>query len=168
MDSTLVSDIFGAPPGFTQWARIGVQLLLALSIGALIGAQRERTGKAAGMRTHILVALGTSLFVIASVESGMHEDAVSRVIQGIATGIGFLGAGSILKVKEDYEIHGLTTAAGIWMTAALAVAVGLGQLVIGVVGAVVTWIVLTSLVRLEARIARRRVTAREDEPRSNA
>src|SRR5689334_17134756 len=105
--------------------RVGWRLFVALLAGGLIGYQRQRAGKAAGLRTHLLVAMGTSMFVICAAEYGMKEDALSRVIQGIITGIGFLGTGAIIKRSHPQEIHGITTAAGIWMTAAVSVAVGL-------------------------------------------
>jgi putative Mg2+ transporter-C (MgtC) family protein len=120
-------------------------------VGALIGYERERVGKAAGLRTHMLVSLGTALFVISAIEFGMGEDAVSRVIQGLVTGIGFLGAGVIMKIQEEREIRGLTTAAGVWMTAAASVAIGLGQIGVGVIAGVLTWVVLAALRKLEVR-----------------
>jgi putative Mg2+ transporter-C (MgtC) family protein len=123
-----------------------------LIVGAIIGYQRERAGKAAGLRTHMLVAMGTTMFVLASAESGMEHDAMSRVVQGLATGIGFLGAGAILKLESERLIRGLTTAAGIWMTAALGVAIGLGALGTAAVGVLFTWIVLAFLIGLEKRI----------------
>jgi putative Mg2+ transporter-C (MgtC) family protein len=138
-------------PDLGQLGRVMVRLLAALALGALIGYQRERTGKAAGLRTHMLVAMGTALFVVSTLEYGMGEDALSRVIQGLVTGIGFLGAGAILKIHEDKEIRGLTTAAGIWMTAAASVAIGLGQIVVGLIGGVLAWIVLAVLDRFEPR-----------------
>jgi putative Mg2+ transporter-C (MgtC) family protein len=138
-------------PDMQELARVMVRLLAALALGALIGYQRERTGKAAGLRTHMLVSMGTALFVISAVESGMGEDALSRVIQGLATGIGFLGAGAILKITADKEIRGLTTAAGIWMTASASVAIGLGQFVIGLAAGVLAWIVLAVLDRFEPK-----------------
>lgn len=147
----LTAEILGSMPDGRELARVTVRLLAALLVGGLIGLEREKTGKAAGLRTHMLVALGTTLFVVASTEMGMHEDAVSRVVQGIATGIGFLGAGSILKLADQQRIRGLTTAAGIWMTAALSVAIGVGQLAPALIGAVLTWIVLSVLRRLERR-----------------
>src|SRR5262245_39405884 len=94
--------------------RVVIRLVAALLAGAIIGYQRERSGKAAGLRTHMLVSMGTALFVIACVQNGMEHDAVSRVVQGLTTGIGFLGAGAILKLEERERIKGLTTAAGIW------------------------------------------------------
>lgn len=142
----------GGLPDLSTFARFLIRMLAALALGALIGYQRERSGKAAGLRTHMLVALGTALFVVAALESGMGDDAMSRVIQGLVTGIGFLGAGSILKIREDKEIHGLTTAAGIWMTAAASVAIGLGQILTGMLAGVLAWIVLAVMSRFERRI----------------
>jgi putative Mg2+ transporter-C (MgtC) family protein len=126
-----------------------VRLLAALTAGALIGYERERVGKAAGLRTHMLVSMGTALFVISALEFGMGEVAMSRVIQGLVTGIGFLGAGVIMKIRETREICGLTTAAGIRMTAAVSVAIGLGQIGFAVLAALVAWVVLAALSRLE-------------------
>lgn len=142
----------GGLPDLDTFARFLIRLLAALALGALIGYQRERSGKAAGLRTHMLVAMGTTLFVVAALESGMGDDAMSRVIQGLVTGIGFLGAGSILKIHEEKEIHGLTTAAGIWMTAAASVAIGLGQIVTGLIAGVLAWMVLAVISRFERRI----------------
>jgi putative Mg2+ transporter-C (MgtC) family protein len=99
----------------------------------------------------MLVAMGSALFVICALAFGMGEDALSRVIQGLVTGIGFLGAGAILKIQEDKEIRGLTTAAGIWMTAAASIAIGLGQIVIGLTAGVLAWIVLAILNRFEPK-----------------
>lgn len=136
-------------PDVRELARIGIRLLGALIVGAVIGLQRELTGKAAGLRTHMLVALGTTLVVLVGVEYGMGDDAMSRVIQGVMTGIGFLGAGAILKIVGDKEIHGLTTAAGIWFTAAAGVAAGLGRLGPAVIGVAVAWVVLATLPKVE-------------------
>jgi putative Mg2+ transporter-C (MgtC) family protein len=142
----------GGLPDLDTLARFLIRMLAALALGALIGYQRERSGKAAGLRTHMLVAMGTTLFVVAALESGMGDDAMSRVIQGLVTGIGFLGAGSILKIQEEKEIQGLTTAAGIWMTAAASVAIGLGQIITGLLAGVMAWIVLAVISRFELRI----------------
>lgn len=129
-----------------------VRLLAAMVLGGIVGIQRERVGKSAGMRTHILIAMGTALFVITCISADMGSDALSRVIQGIATGIGFIGTGTILKQAERFEIHGLTTAAGLFMTAAVGVAVGLGRIGIGIVGTVMAWVVLSALTYFERRI----------------
>lgn len=132
-------------PDIQQLARVIIRLLAAILLGAIIGYEREKAGKAAGLRTHILVTLGTCLFVLACSGSGMDSDGLSRVIQGIVTGIGFLGAGSILKLNEERDIQGLTTAAGIWMTAAIGVAVGLGEIGLALLGTILTIIVLVIL-----------------------
>ncbi len=111
--------------------------------------QRERIGKPAGVRTHILVSLGTCVFVLACSGYGMNSDGLSRVIQGIVTGIGFIGAGSILKLSEQRDIKGLTTSAGIWMTAAIGVAVGLGALGLALLASLLTLFVLVFAGKLE-------------------
>ena len=138
-----------------EFARVIIRLVAAILLGAVVGIQREQAGKPAGLRTHILVALGTALFVIASVGSGMTSDGVSRVIQGLASGIGFIGAGAILKLSKSREIQGLTTAAGIWMTAAIGVAVGLGALGLAILGTILTWLVLAAIGRMEARVPKK-------------
>jgi putative Mg2+ transporter-C (MgtC) family protein len=113
----------------SQITRITVRLLMAAVLGGILGFEREHKGKAAGVRTHMLVALGAALFVLVPQTSGAESDAMSRVLQGVIAGIGFLGAGTILKNQQGDEAHvkGLTTAAGLWMTAAIGVAVGLGK-----------------------------------------
>jgi len=136
-------------PDLRELVRVLVRLLAALAVGALIGYEREKRGKAAGLRTHMLVSMGTTLFVVASIEGGMQEDATSRVIQGIVTGVGFLGAGVIMKIHESRQIRGLTTAAGIWMTAAASVAIGLGQIGLGLIAAGLAWVVLAIMDRFE-------------------
>ena len=131
--------------GFPDRERLIVVLLrvfAAILLGAVVGIERERAGKPAGLRTHMLVSLGTAVVVIACQDSGMSLDGLSRVIQGIVTGIGFIGAGTILKLNEQREIQGLTTAAGLWMTAAIGVAVGLGILGLALIGTLVTLLVL--------------------------
>jgi putative Mg2+ transporter-C (MgtC) family protein len=92
---------------------MSLRLIGSLVIGTVIGLQRELTHKPAGLRTHLLVALGSTLLVVAAVNAGMKSADVSRVIQGLITGIGFLGGGTILKLTQEHEIRGLTTAAGI-------------------------------------------------------
>ena len=131
---------FGIGSG-RQLAQIVVRLIVAAILGGLVGIQREKAGKPAGVRTHMLVCLGTAVVVLASTGMGMNLDGQSRVIQGIVTGIGFIGAGSILKVGED-DIRGLTTAAGLWTTAAIGIACGGGEIGIALISAVLTVIVL--------------------------
>lgn len=123
-------------------ARMATQILIrmiaAVLFGFLIGMQREKAGKPAGVRTHMLVSLATALVVLSCAGMGMQYDAQSRVIQGIVTGIGFIGAGSILKLSEERDIQGLTTAAGLWLTAAVGIACGVGTLGIALVASLVT------------------------------
>ena len=107
--------------------RVAIRLAEASLLGAVIGFEREVTGKAAGLRTHILVALGAAIFVIAPLESGLTLGEIATVVHGVAAGIGFIGAGAILKLDSEKQIHGLTTAATIWLTASVGVAVGLGR-----------------------------------------
>ena len=136
-------------PDAQYLARVIIRLIAATLLGAIIGFERERAGKAAGLRTHILVALGTCVFVLACSGYGMSSEGLSRLIQGIVTGIGFLGAGSILKLNEERNIQGLTTAAGIWMTAAIGVAVGLGTLGLALLATILTVIVLALIGQID-------------------
>ena len=135
-----------------QWARIIIRLTAAALFGAVIGLQREKVGKPAGLRTHMLVTLGTTLFVLACSGYGMSSDGLSRVIQGIVTGIGFIGAGSILKLDKERDIQGLTTSAGIWMTAAIGVTIGLGSVGLALLGTILALIILTLIGKLEFQI----------------
>ena len=140
--------------GFPDRDRLVIVILrvfAAVLLGAIVGIERERAGKAAGLRTHMLVSLGTAVVVIACQDTGMSLDGLSRVIQGIVTGIGFVGAGTILKLNEQREIQGLTTAAGLWMTAAIGVAAGLGILGVAVIGTLVTVLVLVLEHFIDAR-----------------
>jgi putative Mg2+ transporter-C (MgtC) family protein len=156
-------------PNTRQLARLMIRLIAATLLGAVIGIERERAGKPAGLRTHILVTLGTTVFVFACSGVGMSSADVSRVIQGIATGIGFIGAGAILKLTEARDIQGLTTAAGIWMTAAIGVAVGLGSLGVAVLSTVLTLLILASVGALEDRMGKgRAATAEDSHPRTGA
>ena len=147
--SSPTADLTLAMPDVAQIVRVGSRLLVAILIGALIGIQRELTHKPAGLRTHMLVALGTAMVVVTAAEAGMASADLSRIIQGVITGIGFLGGGAILKLTAEHEIHGLTTAAGIWMTAAAAAAAGLGQLGIALLGVVFGLLILGACVRVE-------------------
>jgi putative Mg2+ transporter-C (MgtC) family protein len=103
----------------------------------------------------MLVAMGGALFVLVPLEVGMTWSEVSRVMQGLIAGIGFLGGGTIVKWRGKREIHGLTTAAGLWMTAAIGVAAGLGRWSTAVLGAILTWIVLAIIYHLEQWRTRR-------------
>jgi putative Mg2+ transporter-C (MgtC) family protein len=148
----ILRELTNGLPDATVFASAVVRLLVAALLGAVVGFERERAGKAAGLRTHMLVALGAALLMLAAAESGMTSSDLSRIIQGVITGIGFLGAGSILKSEEQREIRGLTTAAGIWLTAGVGVAAGLGRWGTAAVAVAASWIILGLLTRLERRL----------------
>jgi putative Mg2+ transporter-C (MgtC) family protein len=139
-------------PDMHQLVRVTLRLLAALAIGTVVGLQRELTHKPAGLRTHMLLGLGTALFIVGAAESGMHLDSLSRIVQGLATGIGFLGGGAILKLTNEREIHGLTTAAGIWMTAAASAAAALGQIAVALIGTLLGLLVLIVFRKIEKEL----------------
>ena len=107
--------------------RIVLRLALAALLGGLLGIEREAKGKAAGVRTHMLVSMGAAMFVLASQQFDIGAADMSRVLQGVIAGVGFLGAGTILKGDAESQVKGLTTAAGIWMTSAIGMTAGLGH-----------------------------------------
>ena len=117
-----------------------LRLVLATFLGAVIGYQRERMGKEAGLRTHMLICTGAALFTIVSIFGFVGADP-SRVAAGVVTGIGFLGAGVILH-RTGGAVVGLTTAATIWAVAAIGLAAGSGLYIISVVATVLTLVIL--------------------------
>jgi putative Mg2+ transporter-C (MgtC) family protein len=136
---------------------ISLRLLVATVAGMIVGINRDIHNKPIGMRTLGLVALGSAIVILAgSVYEGLHfsQDAVSRVVQGILTGLGFLGAGSILRAKDGTEVQGLTTAATVWIAAGLGITAGLGAWFITVAGTLVTLFLLTYGTSLEAKLIR--------------
>ncbi|MGH7400727.1 MAG: MgtC/SapB family protein [Candidatus Rokuibacteriota bacterium] len=135
---------FDVPDG-VELARVTIKLALAAVLGGAMGWERELKGKAAGLRTHMLVAVGAALFVMAPLEAGVALGDLTRVMQGVAAGIGFVGAGAILKMSDQGQVVGLTTAAGIWMTAAIGLAVGTGRVALPAVGVVIAVIILALL-----------------------
>jgi putative Mg2+ transporter-C (MgtC) family protein len=132
-----------------QVARVVIRLVASAVVGAIIGLQRQRAHKPAGLRTHMLVALGAAVFVLVPLELHAPLGEVGRVIQGVAVGIGFIGAGTILKRDEEGDVQGLTTAAGIWLTAAVGVAIGMGGIGIALVATLLTWFILSVVARIE-------------------
>jgi putative Mg2+ transporter-C (MgtC) family protein len=142
---------------FTDWFVVLSRLFLASVFGAVIGLEREIRSKPAGLRTHMMVSLGAALFVLVPLQFGTGEevtDALSRVIQGVSTGIGFLGAGEIVRqsYREDtgqIRIRGLTSAAAIWVSAAIGVVVGCGLWEIALIGTVLSLMILSLLKRFE-------------------
>src|SRR5690349_16155782 len=124
------------------------KLVLATLLGGAIGLNRELHQKPAGFRTHAMVALGAALMTMIAVDVGAgrglaNVDAVSRVLQGIIAGIGFVGGGAILRKDTDPNVHGLTTAASIWVVAAVGSAAGLGLWPSAVVSVMLALAVLT-------------------------
>jgi putative Mg2+ transporter-C (MgtC) family protein len=160
MDTFMQEMMAGLPDG-EQMARVIIRLVAAALFGAIVGIQRECAGKPAGVRTHMLVALGAALFVISGLEFGMDSADMSRVVQGLATGIGFIGGGAILKLTAEREVEGLTTAAGIWMTAAVGVAAGLGRWGSAGLGVVLTWTILSIIGEITHRLELRKQAARK-------
>jgi putative Mg2+ transporter-C (MgtC) family protein len=136
----------------------GLRLGVAVIIGGLIGWNRQIAGKPAGLRTHMLVSLGAALIVLIPVQANpAHSaDGLSRAIQGVATGIGFLGAGEILhrqSVKSNQAtVKGLTSAAALWTTAALGMVSGCGLWTTGLIGTVLVLLILTVAKHLEKYI----------------
>ena len=126
------------------------RLLLAAAIGGLIGAERELRRKSAGFRTNILIALGSAVFTIAGITLAPLNGDPTRIAAQIVTGIGFLGAGTILRNRDG--VHGLTTAAIVWVNAALGVAAGAGQFRLAIFGGAITLAVLLVLGPIEAAI----------------
>ncbi len=124
------------------------RLLTAVMLGGALGLERESKGRAAGLKTHILVSLGSALFVMAPLQAGASMADVTRVMQGIVSGIGFLGAGAILKLDRDERVQGLTTAAGIWMTAAIGMAAGMGMEVVALATTIAALLVVSALPHL--------------------
>ena len=108
-----------------QFTQMAVRLTMAAILGGIIGYERQAKRKSAGLRTHILVGLGSAMFVVTPLQAGVYVDDLSRILQGLVAGIGFLGAGAI--IHGDKNNRGLTTAASIWLTAAIGASAGMGR-----------------------------------------
>jgi putative Mg2+ transporter-C (MgtC) family protein len=146
---TLFHEITSGIPNAEQALRILIRLAAATLLAGIVGYERETSGKSAGLRTHMLVAIGSAMFVLAPLEAGLAIADASRIVQGVAAGIGFIGAGTILKGTSEREIQGLTTAAGVWMTAAVGLAAGLGRFGLAAMSVAFAWIILAILARFE-------------------
>jgi len=146
------------PNPWPHLARVAIRLFVAILLGGILGYERQHEGKTAGLRTHMLVALAAALFALVAIapdETGKSTSDLSRVIQGVAAGIGFLGAGAILKWGDEHQVRGLTTAAGIWLTAAAGLAAGAGRHVLAFLGVLSAWFILDTIHRMELRAKRR-------------
>ncbi|MER3433205.1 MAG: hypothetical protein C4288_07210 [Leptolyngbya sp. ERB_1_1] len=136
-----------------NWGTLLMRLGSAIIAGGAIGWERQQRHKAGGLRTHMLVSLGAALFVLVPIEVSGSADSLSRTIQGVAAGVGFLGAGEILHRSRpngrDQEVKGLTSAASIWVTAALGITAGAGLWELTVLGTLLTLLTLVGVKRLE-------------------
>lgn len=124
------------------------RLLTAIVLGGALGLERASKGRAAGVKTHILVSVGSALFVLAPLQAGASMGDVTRVMQGIVSGIGFLGAGAILKLDKEERVQGLTTAAGIWITAAIGMAAGMGMEMVALATTLAALLVVSAIPKL--------------------
>jgi putative Mg2+ transporter-C (MgtC) family protein len=139
--------------------RLGVAALL----GGALGFEREWKGHWAGLRTHMMVSIGCAILVIGGLDvAGEQREAVTRVIQGIASGVGFLGAGTILKLDKKQEIKGLTTASSIWLAAALGTIAGLAEYALAAAAAIMSLFVLAVLGPAEKYFERRQAENRKE------
>ena len=146
------------------YGEVFLRLAAAVGAGALIGLDRELRRKPAGLRTLALVALGSAVFVLETIDPARaYTDATSRVIQGVVTGVGFLGAGSIMRTAGEESVRGLTTAASIWLAAAMGVACGLADWPLVIGGCALGLLVLT-ITPVERVIHNRRKTDPSDPP----
>lgn len=134
---------FSDVPDAAQITRITLRLVVAATLGGILGYEREQRGKSAGVRTHMLVAMGAALFVLIPQQAGTSIADLTRVLQGLIAGVGFLGAGAIVLGTRQVETRGLTTAAGIWVTAAIGVAAGMGRETTAVLSTLVALFILT-------------------------
>jgi putative Mg2+ transporter-C (MgtC) family protein len=143
-----VAQEFSDVPDMATITRILLRLILAAFLGGILGYERELKRRSAGVRTHMLVAVGSALFVIGPMQSGMPIEDMSRVLQGIIQGIGFLGAGAIIVRTKRQLVEGLTTAANIWATAGIGIIAGLGLESTAVLSTVVVLLILAAIPRV--------------------
>jgi putative Mg2+ transporter-C (MgtC) family protein len=127
---------------------LSLRLIIAAALSAIVGYDRERHDHPAGLRTHILIGVGAALFTVLSMYAFERADQ-ARIAAQIVTGIGFLGAGAIVQGRKPHNVYGMTTAAGIWSVAAIGMAAGSGNYVVGAVAAILIWFVLAGLRRLD-------------------
>jgi putative Mg2+ transporter-C (MgtC) family protein len=137
-------------------SEVSLRLLVAVLIGGLIGWDRQRQDKPAGLRTHMLVSLGAASFTLLGFEVGAHLSPrtgegfdPTRVLQGVIGGIGFLGAGSI--IQQGGKVSGITTAASVWVSGALGAAAGVGAYVLAGATAILAFVILAVVARLDVK-----------------
>ncbi|MFB2893238.1 MgtC/SapB family protein [Aerosakkonemataceae cyanobacterium BLCC-F50] len=148
----MISSLSLAPD---DWLGLLSRLLFSLLLGGIVGWERQRKRKPAGLRTHMIVSFAAALFVMVPIVLGALKDgdSISRVVQGIAAGIGFLGAGEIVRSSgeqsDSIQVSGLTSAAAIWASAALGVAAGCGLWQLGLISALLCFLVLRVMKKFE-------------------
>lgn len=148
--ATITSE-FSDIPDLSTMTRITLRLMLAAVLGGILGYERELKARSAGVRTHMLVAVGAALFVLGPLQSGIPMPDMSRVLQGIVQGIGFLGAGAIIVRASQRKVEGLTTAANIWATAGIGIVAGLGLEATAVLSTVILLIILAVIPHIVPR-----------------
>jgi putative Mg2+ transporter-C (MgtC) family protein len=153
-------------PDWAQLGQLSVRLIVACGLAAILGLEREVRGRQAGLRTHMLVALGSALFTAIPLQSG--AAGVGEIVKGITAGVGFLGAGAILKQESEKRISGITTAAGIWATAAIGFAAGAGFLGSAIVATILAWLILYPLDGVAEPLRDDNPPAEESKPKQHA
>ncbi len=129
-----------------------IPLLAAVLAGGVVGLERQLRGHGAGLRTHMIVSLASAIFILTARNMAPEPGDVTRVIQGIAAGVGFIGAGTILKLSSEHEVIGLTTASTVWLAAAVGTACGLSEYLLAVFGAALAIVFLIVLRPIEDRV----------------
>jgi len=142
---------FSDIPNVAQATKVVLRLLIASVLGGLIGYERELRGKSAGLRTHMLVALGAALFILVPQQAGASAQDVSRILQGLIAGVGFLGAGAIMIGQQKENETGLTTAATVWITAAIGITVGIGFETTAVLSTFITLVILALIPKIVSK-----------------
>jgi putative Mg2+ transporter-C (MgtC) family protein len=136
-----------------EWTTIVIRLAVSIIIGGLIGLERELEHKPAGLRTIILVCLGSTIFMLVGFELGLAGSELGRIVAGVVTGIGFLGAGAIIRARG--EVYGLTTAATIWLASGLGLAIGAGYFTLAIIAAIFVLVVLRLLGIVEKALSKK-------------
>ncbi|HBE20562.1 MAG TPA: hypothetical protein DEG17_13115 [Cyanobacteria bacterium UBA11149] len=142
-----------------DWISLTIRLTFASLVGGAIGWERQMTGRSAGIRTYMLISLGAAMFVMLPLQipDFSSANALSRTIQGVATGVGFIGAGLILQQSNQLlskpKIKGLTSAATIWVTAALGAAIGCGLWQMSLLGTIITLVILSGVKKLKKSLS---------------
>lgn len=131
-----------------------LRLVLAAALGSIIGLDREWNYKPAGLRTHVLVCMGATLFATTAIGIGSSDTDIARIAAGIVTGIGFLGAGTIF--RENDKVRGLTTAADLWVLAAIGISTGIGQYLLAIASTILVLIILVTGRHIDSFIEKRR------------